>query len=415
MIPKIKIFDNKFGNPNFSFSAILVMTGSIFEEKHESGISHFIEHLLFKGSKYYQDMKNFTNKLNSQGMITNAFTSNYITLYHIDSQTKDISDAIDSLVQMVFNPLFREKDIDEERKVVINELLQRNSSPSQFNMEKVLEIIYKKDNPLHNQVIGDIPTLEKIDKDDILTYYHKYYQPKNMMFISITNKDKHNVKKLWTEAYQKYSNLSTNRNNDFPSTMEIFKSITPKMAGINKPGFHNLHRYFPKNNTYFTTINFLFPRPSNKKVFELSVFSSYLAGSLSSKLFDELRTKKQLIYGISSGISLDNNYLILTLAFNCKKNKKVLEECIKTIDQVIKESAKDGIPPEEFKKFHNKYLISMERDKSSSFDLMMSMIYEKLFNFPSMDTKLVKNITNSDLHSTIRELFSKAKIYTIIV
>jgi len=96
MIPKIKTYNSKYVNPKFSFVAIIVLTGSVFEADDEKGISHFIEHLLFKGSKYESSIKNLNNKLNSKGMIVNAFTSNFVTVYHLSCPTSDVKEAIDT-------------------------------------------------------------------------------------------------------------------------------------------------------------------------------------------------------------------------------------------------------------------------------------------------------------------------------
>jgi len=129
MIPKIKIYQSKYSNPKFSYVSIVVLIGSIYEKKNQEGISHFIEHLIFKGSKYNENIKNLNNKLNSMGMVVNAYTSQFLTNYYIHTPTIYIKEAIEALVQVVFNPLFRDTDIDDERQVVINELLQKYSSP----------------------------------------------------------------------------------------------------------------------------------------------------------------------------------------------------------------------------------------------------------------------------------------------
>lgn len=413
MIPKIKIFEPKFGNPEFSLCSILVLVGSIYEKEHEKGISHYIEHLLFQGSSYAQNMQTFTNSLNSKGMIINASTSQYLTRFYIESLTSDIEMAIENLVQMVFNPLFRDSDVKEEKQVVLNELMERLNSPEQFSMEESLKLIYPNKNPLHFSPGGPIDIVKKIDKEEILNYYHKYYQPKNIIFVSITKKDKEITKKLWEKAFEKYSNYTNNVNNSIPSTMEIYRSMQPELRLINPSENLNLHKMFPKNDTYFVTMIYLNKRPSNKNITALSIFQNYLAGSLSSILFIELREKRQLIYSVHSTISLDLNNVDIEISFNCKKDKKVLDECFKVVNDVIKDCIKNGIPVEEFKKFKNKTIVNVERMKSSRSYELNEYISKLLFNIET-DSKMIKKINNSFLHKSVDDFFNDCKKYSII-
>ena len=170
----IKIINDKYSNPHFALLQIVVFAGSIFESENEKGITHFIEHLIFKGSKYNESMKNLTNHLNSNGMSINAYTNNYNTVFHITTPIKFIKKAIDTLIQIVFNPLFRKMDIDTERKVVINELLQRMNTPEKYASIIEYKKIFSSKNPLHHPVIGYIETLKKITMIDVQNYYNKY-------------------------------------------------------------------------------------------------------------------------------------------------------------------------------------------------------------------------------------------------
>ena len=103
----IKIINDKYSNPHFALLQIVVFAGSIFETAHEKGITHFIEHLIFKGSKYNEGIKNLTNRLNSDGMTINAYTNNYNTVFHITTPIQFIKKGIDDLVLPLPNILDR--------------------------------------------------------------------------------------------------------------------------------------------------------------------------------------------------------------------------------------------------------------------------------------------------------------------
>ena len=404
MLPKIKTFHNKYENPKFSFVAIIILTGSIFENNHEKGISHFIEHLLFKGSKYSNNLKNLNNKLNSAGMLVNAFTTPFITCFHLSCPTSKINEAINTLVQMVFNPLFRQEDINKERKVVINELMERTTNPEAMASIQAQQTMYTQNNPLHHPVIGYVDVLKNIDRDTILAYYHKFYQPKNMIFFSNTSKNKNSIAKMWDNAFHKFSNISPTPNINTPSTLQIFQSLKNNLTSTGKQGTFHISKQFPNNPTVHVLIIYLIPNITPKQNAAFNIFSNYLAGGLSSKLFTNLRNKKQLIYSIQSynEPNIDANNFIIQ--FNCKKDKKIFEECMHTINQAINEFFKSGMPKHEYQKFKNKTIINYERISSSGMLKLNELIDKYLFDLPKTNYKKdLENITNNYIHKTVKD------------
>jgi zinc protease len=416
MIPKIHVYQNKLANPKFSFVAIIVFTGSIFENQNEKGISHFIEHLIFKGSKYSSNLKNLNNKLNHNGMNVNAATSNLFTYYYISTPNIYIKEAIATLIQIVCNPLFREEDINNERKVVINELLEKMNNPVSFTAQAALKIIYKKDNPFFHPIIGYINILKNICKKDILDYYQKFYIPQNIVFFTSTYKTKSTIKKIWQSQYKLFAG------NPFEGppmlTSNLFKNIFQSLTLYNPSKTINLSKKFPNNTSYFVAIKYILPKCTIKEQIAFEIFKNYLTGGLSSLLFIQLRDKNQLIYSIDSfsesGIFIQE----FCIQFNCKKNKKILDSCLDNINKEIKNFFKNGMPPKEYKKFKNKTIFNFERTESSGNKKMYEIIgkYYNLipkFNF----RKEIKTITNNFIHKTVtNKLKNKTtKKYIIVV
>jgi len=416
MIPKIYVHQNKLANPKFSFVAIIVFTGSIFENTKEKGISHFIEHLIFKGSKYSTNMKNLNNKLNHNGMKVNATTTNLFTYYYISTPNIYIKEAIATLIQIVCNPLFREEDINNERKVVINELMERMNNPVAFAAYSFLKILYKEDNPLFHPVIGYIKTLEKITQKDILDYYQKYYIPQNTVFFTSTYKSKAPIEKIWRSQYKLFAGSA---HNGTPwITSELFKCLSPSLSLYNQSKTINLSKNFPSNTSYFVSIKNILPKCSIKEQIAFDIFSNYLSGGMSSLLFTELRDKKQLIYSIGSYSDSGVDVQEFGIQFNCKKNKKILDNCLENIDKELKKFFKNGMPTKEYQKFKNKTIFNFERSESSGNKKMYEIIgnyygLEPKYNFK----KIIKTITNSFIHKTVtKKLKDKfTKKYIIVV
>ena len=398
MIPKIKTYNSKYVNPKFSFVAIIVLTGSVFEADDEKGISHFIEHLLFKGSKYESSIKNLNNKLNSKGMIVNAFTSNFVTVYHLSCPTSDVKEAIDTLVKMVFNPLFREADINSERKIVINELNERYSSPEGQAYIDSLKKIYNHKNPLNHPVIGYEKVLKNIDQENILTYYHKFYQPKNIIFFADTSKSKESIKKDWQDSFQKYGN---NNNNEFPPTLDMYKKLKPQLCLTNPSG--KFHFKNPNPHSTYILIIYNIPNVTPKQEAAFDIFSNILSGGLSSIFFTKLRDEKQLTYGAHSEVIPSVESIQLSINLYCPKNNKKIKDCITTINNIINDCIKNGVNPHEFNKFKNKTIINYHRISENGNVKLNELIDKYLFGLPKTNyQKNLKAITNSYLHDTLQ-------------
>ena len=416
MIPKIHVYQNKLANPKFSFVAVIVFTGSIFENKNEKGISHFIEHLIFKGSKYSTNLKNLNNKLNHNGMNVNAGTSSRFTYYYISTPNIYIKEAIATLIQIVCNPLFREEDINNERKVVINEILEKMNNPVSFAANAALKILYKEENPFFHPISGYIEILKKITQKDILDYYQKFYIPQNIVFFTSTYKSKAPIEKIWLSQYKLFAG---NTSEGKPLlTSDLFKCLSQSLSLYNPSKTVNFSKNFPNNTSYFVSIKYIVPKCTIKEQIAFDIFTNYLTGGLSALLYIELRDKKQLIYSIGSYSESGVDIQEFGIQFNCKKNKKILDSCIDNINKEIKNFFKNGIPTKEYQKFKNKTIFNYERSESSGTKKMYEIIgnYYKIepkYNF----RKEIKSITNSFIHKTLtnklKDKFTKK--YIIVV
>lgn len=416
MIPKIHVYQNKLANPKFSFVAIIIFTGSIFENPKEKGISHFIEHLIFKGSKYSTNLKNLNNKLNHNGMNVNAATSNLFTYYYISTPNIYIQEAISTLIQIVCNPLFREEDINNERKVVINELLEAMNNPVSFAAHASLKILYNEDNPSLHPIIGYINTLKKITQKDILDYYQKFYIPQNIVFYTSTYKSKAPIEKIWRSQYKLFAGVPHESTKWV--TSKLFKRLSPSLCLYNPSKSINLSKNFPSNTSYYVVIKYILPKCNIKEQIALNIFTNYLTDGLSSLLFTELRDKKQLIYSIGSYTDSGVDIQEFGINFNCKKNKKILDSCLENIDKELKNFFKNGIPTKEYQKFKNKTIFNFERTEESGTKKMYEIINKYYSLQPKYNfKKIIKTITNAFIHKTVtKKLKDKnTKKYIIIV
>ena len=409
----IKIINDKYSNPHFALLQIVVFAGSIFEAPHEKGITHFIEHLIFKGSKYTEAIKVLTDRLNSNGMSINAYTNNYNTVFHITTPIKFIEKGIDTLIQIVFNPLFREIDIDTERKVVINELLQRMNTPEKYASIVENQKIFSEKNPLHHPIIGYVETLNKLTASDIQNYYDKYYNPTNILFLTIVNtKNQAKIRDIWKKSFSKYGKKTMS----VCSTKGLYDKLKKNLCLVNAPKTYVMNRLFSNNTSSYVKITFLLPTLTNKEFCAFQIFAYYLAGSMSSVLFNELREKSQLIYSISAFIYNYSNNFLMTIDFNCKKETPTVNLCVKKIMNVIHKYYKSGMTSHEFDKFKMKVITDYMYNENKTDIEIEKYIRKYYMNLPDINyMKNYKNITNAFLKKAVSNKLKKSKKYMIVL
>ncbi len=156
---------------------IWINAGSRIEDEEISGISHFIEHMLFKGTKN-RTSKQIASEIDNLGGQINAFTSKECTCYYVKLLDSHIDIGIDILSDMILNSKFNEDDLDKERSVIIEELKMYEDSPEDLAYDLLTENIYKND-PLGMNIIGTEESLKKLNREKLLDYFNKYYVPNN--------------------------------------------------------------------------------------------------------------------------------------------------------------------------------------------------------------------------------------------
>ncbi|MEO0224793.1 MAG: pitrilysin family protein, partial [candidate division WOR-3 bacterium] len=158
---------------------IWVRVGSIYETEQINGISHFLEHLVFKGTSKY-NMYEISKKIEYYGAILNAGTSKEYTVYYTDIPKNGLYDAIDVLSQLVFYATFPDEELEKERNVVIEEIKRSEDNPINVLYENFNGLLFKK-TPYKWRIIGKEDNIKSLSKQQIVDYYQKFYIPQNMI------------------------------------------------------------------------------------------------------------------------------------------------------------------------------------------------------------------------------------------
>ena len=156
-------------------------TGSADETESESGITHFIEHLLFKGTKKYS-LGEIASIVESSGGELNAYTSFDHTVYYVTIASEYQDVALDVIKEMIIHPSFNQEDIDAEREVVIEEIKRSTGSPSSVASDLIFSSMFKT-HPYSRPILGKASNIKKFSREKIVSYYKDHYSALNITLV----------------------------------------------------------------------------------------------------------------------------------------------------------------------------------------------------------------------------------------
>ncbi len=262
---------------------IWVKAGSRYENEHNNGITHFIEHMLFKGSEKRPTPLDISKAIEGIGGRLNAFTAKEYTCYYARVMSNHLPLAMDVLTDMILNPLLRESDIVKERLIVQEEIKRMLDTPDDFIYELFREVLWRE-HPLGKSILGTPETVNAIDNQRIKDYMRRLYLPNNII-ISVAGEVEH--KELIKLAQDYFGDLPAG---DSPSSANFeAKQESPEVAIQSRD----------LEQTHLCLGVYGFPRRHPDR-YGLGVLSVVLGGNASSRLFQEIREKKGLAYAISS-------------------------------------------------------------------------------------------------------------------
>lgn len=325
--------------------SIFVKAGSRYEEKKVNGISHFLEHLHFKGSKKYPSAKLLSETVDSIGGEFNANTGKEHTQYFIRAAYEHLPLVFNVLTDMLQNPLFDEREIEREKGVIIEEINMYKDNP-QIHVESLFEETLWPQTPLGRDIAGTAEVIRGIKKQDILDYRLKFYQPGNTIIAISGNFQQKQLEDL---VEHHWSHLPGRKTDGYEPVVE--KQSGPRLAVENKI-----------TEQAHMIVGFAAYSYKHKANYILRILTTVLGGGMSSRMFLRIRERMGLAYYVSTSF---NNYLDtgdffvqagLKVASAPQAMEVILEELRKIRDRGI--SAKELKKAQEYVK--GKIALAME-------------------------------------------------------
>lgn len=357
--------------------------GSRNETIENNGISHFIEHLLFKGNSKYQTQRDITDAMYSNGVAYNAFTDKYHTGYYFkfkkDSALATICDLAHS---MFFTSIFRESDISKEREVVIEEWNAVQNTPSAFFSELVTSTMYSN-STLELGTAGTPNSLKSISRKDILEYYRQHYIPNNLLISIGGNKPEHYMHTI----YKYFGDRCGESTTIVPSKVH-FHSRFSRLANVTR---------IRRNESPQALISMVVPIYGgiNNHQRPLWIIMKNILGGvgMSSRLFKKIRSELGLVYSIRAIINegIESGYLSIDLETHPTK----INKCIDAVKEECAKISENGFSQEEMEKATEYYTKVLEMGLESVD--MITSYYGELYLFrgkistPGDFIKLIKS------------------------
>jgi len=295
-----------------------IKTGSINEDDSNNGVSHFLEHLFFRGSKNHAPGE-FDKLLEAKGGITNAATSKDFTHYYITIPSKYFDEAMELHADMLINPLLPRKELEKERKVVLEEISKDDNSPQKVVYDNLVSMIYSE-HPYKRKVIGKRSIIETIHRDDIMAYYNKWYSPSNMITVVVgdvdTNSALEKVKKEFSA-----------------NTRKAEKVLYSKEKPLNQQ--KRKVEYLDAQSGYML-IGFRGVDINNNDSYALDVLATILGDGRTSVFYKNIKDKLQLAFSIEASNSgfRDDGIFYVSANFTPDKLEKLESQIFKDIADV---------------------------------------------------------------------------------
>ena len=259
--------------------ALYVQAGSRHERNDQGGIAHFLEHMAFKGTKT-RTASQISNTIENVGGMLNAYTSRDKTAYLVRVLSEDIAIATELLADIILNSIYDPKEIDLERKVILNEIRQYRDYPEDVVFEELQKMVYP-DQPFGRPIIGTADLVSNYSRNDLKGYISEHYHP-NKMILAVAGGIKHDEVTQLAEKF--FGNLES-------------KKTTPFEASSYQSGEYRKHKEVEQ--TQFV-MAFEGPRLRDKMEIPALAYSVIMGGGSSSRLFAEAREKRGLCYSISA-------------------------------------------------------------------------------------------------------------------
>ncbi|GAA0775787.1 pitrilysin family protein [Clostridium subterminale] len=377
-----------------------VKVGATCEGNQERGISHFIEHMLFKGT-VNRDNEKLNSDLENLGGEYNAYTDYMSTVFNTTTLNEELDESLELISDLLQYPTFLEEHIEKERGVILAELRSGKDDVEDLSFQKINDMAFTH-SPLKIDVIGKEAIVKSINREDLIRYYDNQYVPNNTVITVVSSYDHEYVIDLVKKYFKEWQRKEVDKPAlDFEKNKEKFK-ITYR---------DNMEQ---STIIYLYTFNDL----SKREELALRILNHKFGESSNSILFRELREDRGLAYDIYTSLDLTNN--LNTLYIYAAVAPEDVDASIKTINQCIEKIKEEIIVFDAntinlMKKVFKTAIASTLEDSSDlgNYVVHQAMEDENLYQF-NEDMENLNDIVAQDLYEVAKKVLNKPTIHVLL-
>lgn len=379
---------------------VLVGTGSDYEPKEINGISHFLEHMCFKGTIKRPTSQIISHELDALGCQYNAFTGNEYTGYYAKGDAKNFKQMFDIVSDIYLNSTFPETEMQKEKGVIIEEINMYEDMPSSHVQDIFGEVLYG-DQPAGRSTLGTKENINNMIRDNFVNYKKSHYVASNTVVIVSGNVANDDVYKEVNKYFK-----------DVPISISGKKPKTKDMQ--TKPNVKILYKETDQTHFVLGVRSFnLFDKRNNT----LSLLSGVLGAGMSSRLFSKLREEMGVAYYVRAfnQASLDHGSFQISAGVNNTRTKEVLEEIIKECNLLKKEKVSDR----ELDKVKSLIIGNMKMSLEATDDIANFYGGQELMKkeIKTLEDKIkeIKKVTSSDIQKMAKEIFKTKNLNLAVI
>jgi len=399
----LRIVTEEIANVRSAAFGIWVNVGSRDESPSVAGASHFLEHLLFKGTKTRTAL-DISSSIEAVGGEMNAFTSKEYTCFYARVIDSDLPLAIDVISDLITSSLGRPEDVDAERKVVLEEISMRDDDPSDLVHDLFAETFFG-DTPVGRPILGTVESIKSMSRNSIFNYYKKRYLPQDIV-IAVAGNIKHDkVIDAALKAISKDGFLG-----DKKSDANMRSGTKVKRRG------EKIGLIYRKTEQAHLFLGVDGVARNDQRRFAMSVLSAALGGGMSSRLFQEIREKRGLAYSVYSYAQQYAGTGALGFYAGCTPKKAT--EVISLIRETLHDVAVNGLTHEELLRAQGAVkgtLVLSQEDTGSRMSRIgkSELVQGEIQSFDEILGEISK-VSSSDIRELAGEFLTKSPTLAIV-
>jgi len=371
--------------------AFAVRQGGSNEQEGEKGISHFIEHILYKGTSK-RNSKQMAEEIERRGGDLNGFTDEVLTAFWCKMPSKHLDIALDVLGDMVRNPKFDEKEMEKEKQVIFEEIKLYHDTPMKYAFEGMHKTLFEK--PFGIPLIGTFETVGSLKREQVLKKFKEVYQPENMILCVVGNGSFDQIISFVEKNFSKRKGKINKLKIKIKNQIKI-----EKRHGIGQANM---------------VLGYHIPNAKQKKNHAAFLLNVLMADGMSSRLFNEIRTKRNLAYAVGGGSEIHKDYAISYIYVGAKKEnvKKVKDLILEEFKKVSKTLEKKELSQVK------EQVIGQDKLASEDSQIQMARLLLNEINGNAKDLysfeKKIKEIKLRDVKSLAKSVVEKHSFFALI-